>query len=91
MRDQDKSKDFYVPILGGKVIKPDHPCYAVNLASDKQGDVRNLLGSAREAIRSLVRRAIKSGDIGRDPDANDFLRVLSVFPTWRRVRFLEGF
>jgi catechol 2,3-dioxygenase-like lactoylglutathione lyase family enzyme len=25
--DQDKSKDFYVRILGGKVIKPDHPCY----------------------------------------------------------------
>ena len=25
--DQDKSKDFYVRILGGKLIKPDHPCY----------------------------------------------------------------
>src|SRR6202050_4234710 len=25
--DQDKSKDFYVRILGGKVIKPDNPCY----------------------------------------------------------------
>ena len=27
MRDQDISKDFYVRILGGKVIKPDNPCY----------------------------------------------------------------
>jgi hypothetical protein len=27
VRDQDKSKDFYVRILGGKVIKPDNPCY----------------------------------------------------------------
>ena len=25
--DQDKSKDFYVRILGGKVIKPDNPYY----------------------------------------------------------------
>ena len=24
---QDKSKDFYVRILAGKVIKPDNPCY----------------------------------------------------------------
>jgi hypothetical protein len=23
----DKSRDFYVRILGGKVIKPDNPCY----------------------------------------------------------------
>jgi hypothetical protein len=27
VRDQEKSKDFYVRILGGKVIKPDNPCY----------------------------------------------------------------
>jgi hypothetical protein len=25
--DLDKSRDFYVRILGGKVIKPDNPCY----------------------------------------------------------------
>ena len=25
--DLDKSKDFYVRILGGKLIKPDNPCY----------------------------------------------------------------
>jgi hypothetical protein len=24
---QEKSKDFYVRILGGKVIKPENPCY----------------------------------------------------------------
>ena len=30
--DQDKSKDFYVRILGGKVIKPCSPCY-INLAN----------------------------------------------------------
>jgi hypothetical protein len=38
---------------------------AVNLANDKPEDVRNFLGSAREAIRSLVRRAIKRADIRR--------------------------
>ena len=27
MRDQEKSKDFYVRILGGNVIKPENPCY----------------------------------------------------------------
>jgi hypothetical protein len=27
VRDQEKSKDFYVRILGGKVIKPGNPCY----------------------------------------------------------------
>ena len=25
--ERDKSKDFYVRILGGQVIKPDNPCY----------------------------------------------------------------
>ena len=28
VRDQEKSKDFYVRILGGKVIKPENPCYS---------------------------------------------------------------
>jgi hypothetical protein len=27
VRDQEKSKDFYVRILVGKVIKPENPCY----------------------------------------------------------------
>ena len=27
VRDQEKSKDFYVRILGGKVIKAENPCY----------------------------------------------------------------
>jgi len=27
IRDQERSKDFYVRILGGKVIKPENPCY----------------------------------------------------------------
>ncbi len=40
---------------------------AANLGSDKQEDVRSFAGSAHEAIRSLVRRAIKSGDITQGP------------------------
>ena len=47
------------------------------MASDKQEDVRNFLGSARAAIRSLLRRVIKSGDIRRDLEANDFLRLVA--------------
>jgi catechol 2,3-dioxygenase-like lactoylglutathione lyase family enzyme len=27
VREQEKSKDFYVRILGGKVIKTENPCY----------------------------------------------------------------
>ena len=27
VRDQEKSRDFYVRILGGKVIRPENPCY----------------------------------------------------------------
>jgi catechol 2,3-dioxygenase-like lactoylglutathione lyase family enzyme len=27
VRDQEKSKDFYVRILGGKVIMPENPCF----------------------------------------------------------------
>src|SRR5207253_2196485 len=27
VRNQEKSKDFYVRVLGGKVIKPENPCY----------------------------------------------------------------
>jgi len=27
VRDQAKSREFYVGILGGKVIKPENPCY----------------------------------------------------------------
>jgi hypothetical protein len=32
--DQEKSKDFYVRILGGKVIKPENPCY-IKLANTR--------------------------------------------------------
>jgi hypothetical protein len=32
VKDQGKSKDFYVRVLGGKVIKPENPCY-VKLAN----------------------------------------------------------
>ena len=34
VRDQEKSKDFNVRVLGGKVIKPDNPCY-VKLANTR--------------------------------------------------------
>ena len=27
VRDQEKSRDFYVRILGGKLVKPEDPCY----------------------------------------------------------------
>jgi catechol 2,3-dioxygenase-like lactoylglutathione lyase family enzyme len=27
VRDQAKSKEFYVGVLGGKVVKPENPCY----------------------------------------------------------------
>jgi hypothetical protein len=27
VRDQEKSKDFYVRVLGGKVIKSENPCH----------------------------------------------------------------
>lgn len=27
VRDQEKSKDFYVRILGGRVVKAENPCY----------------------------------------------------------------
>jgi catechol 2,3-dioxygenase-like lactoylglutathione lyase family enzyme len=27
VKDQEKSRDFYVPILGGTLIKPEDPCY----------------------------------------------------------------
>ena len=27
VKDQSKSKEFYVGILGGKVVKPENPCY----------------------------------------------------------------
>ena len=27
VRDQEKSRAFYVGILGGKLIKPENPCY----------------------------------------------------------------
>ena len=27
VRNQEKSKDFYIRILGGKLIKPENPCY----------------------------------------------------------------
>jgi hypothetical protein len=33
LRDQEKSKDFYVRILGWKGIKPENPCY-IKLAND---------------------------------------------------------
>jgi hypothetical protein len=33
VRHQEKSKDFYVRILGAKVIKPENPCY-IKLANN---------------------------------------------------------
>lgn len=27
VKDQEKSKEFYVGILGGKVVRPENPCY----------------------------------------------------------------
>ncbi len=39
-----------------------------------------------EAIRALVKRAIKSGDIREDLDAIDLLRALMASPTWPPVR-----
>jgi predicted enzyme related to lactoylglutathione lyase len=27
VKDQEKSKAFYVGVLGGKVVKPENPCY----------------------------------------------------------------
>ena len=27
VKDQARSKEFYVGILGGKVVKPENPCY----------------------------------------------------------------
>jgi predicted enzyme related to lactoylglutathione lyase len=27
VRDQARSKDFYVGVLGGKVVKPENACY----------------------------------------------------------------
>ena len=27
VRDQEKSRDFYVRILGGRLIRPENPCY----------------------------------------------------------------
>jgi hypothetical protein len=27
VKDQSKSKEFYVRVLGGKVVRPENPCY----------------------------------------------------------------
>jgi len=32
VKDQAKSRDFYVNVLGGKVVRPENPCY-VKLAN----------------------------------------------------------
>jgi hypothetical protein len=47
-------------------------------------------GQMRDAIRALVKRAIKSGDIRKDLDAIDLLRALigiasvATTPDWQR-------
>jgi hypothetical protein len=38
--DQDKSKDFCVRILGGRVMKPDNPCYKAKEASPRKLDTK---------------------------------------------------
>ena len=53
VKDQEKSRDFYVRILGGKLIKPDNPCY-IKLA--KRGSfsipaVAQLPTSQRSSLR----------------------------------------
>ena len=46
VKDQEKSKDFYVRILGGKVIKPENPCYI------KQAQPTTVLTFIRTSRRS---------------------------------------
>ena len=56
--DQEKSKDFYVRILGGKVIKPDNPCYIklantwIILNSGGSQNYRTTRGSPRNTTGS---------------------------------------
>jgi hypothetical protein len=52
VRGQEKSKDFYVRILGGKVIKPDNPCYIKldhTIFSDQMPEATRRLGQTRLA------------------------------------------
>jgi catechol 2,3-dioxygenase-like lactoylglutathione lyase family enzyme len=61
VRDQEKSKDFYVRILGAKVIKAENPCY-IKLANtwiilnSGGGPTRQARGSPRNSVASQYRK-----------------------------------
>ena len=58
VRNQEKSRDFYVRILGWKLIKPDNPCYIklantwIILNSGGWPDSRQARGHSRNAAGS---------------------------------------
>jgi hypothetical protein len=53
VRHQEKSKDFYVRILGAKVIKPENPCY-IKLAN--KWIILNSGGPDSRQARSYLKR-----------------------------------
>jgi hypothetical protein len=70
VRDQEKSKDFYVRILGGKVIKPENPCYiklanfsrsANMLKSPSTGSTTAVNLASDERISGMTSKYLRDG------------------------------
>jgi len=73
---------FVDAVAAKQIIAP-----ALNtLVGDHKKAFEASYSQVHEAIRRLVKRAVKSGDIRKDLDPSDLLRVLSASPTWRPAR-----
>jgi hypothetical protein len=53
VKDQTKSKEFYVGVLGGKIVKEENPCY-IKLQNSWQLRRRSDAGQARCMARATT-------------------------------------
>ena len=78
--DQEKSKDFYVRILGGKVIKPDNPCYI------KLANTWIILNSAAARLPTNQRFSLKHHRISTKSYSFLYSRVPDIWACYKQWR-----
>src|SRR4029077_4286763 len=66
VKDQARSKEFYVGILGGKLVKPENPCYiklenSWSIRRRRQTTARSMRRGQRKSEMDLARMLEKTG------------------------------
>ena len=80
VKDQQKSRDFYVCVLGGKVIKPENPCYVNYQPRLSSGSVHASGARPIQAVRLVNRGAAFTGAGWKNSIRKRRMVVLLGFP-----------